>query len=130
MVFGFPGGKLPPRRPDPRRELPVVEIEQTPRSVPPGAVQLRSGGLKLNVPLALLLSVASAVGARLLPTATSTDAALERATVAAERRGLEDAQFREELRRRLAALQEQLDRQDTRQSLNEAAIERLKSQRP
>jgi hypothetical protein len=109
---GFPQRHLP----DPR-----VELEQTPpHSVPPGTVRIAGSGWKLHLPLALVLSVGSAVGARLLPTATSTDVAIQRSELAAERERLVSERFREEMRASVRSVNDRLDRLETRISLLEA----------
>jgi hypothetical protein len=105
---------------DKRREPVVAEVDQTPRSLPPGAVRLAGNGWKLQVPLAVLLAVGSAIGARLLPTQTSTDVSVERAAIAAARSELQQERWREEQRREFAALRDTMERLDTRISLLEA----------
>jgi hypothetical protein len=104
------------------RPTPRVEIETTPVSVPPpGTVRVSGSFGRLTLPLALLLSVGSAIGARLLPTSTNTDVAVERAAVAAERDRLEQERFREELRQSIRGVTDRLDRLETRISLLESA---------
>lgn len=114
----YPGIPDRHRRPDIR-----VETEQTPpaaHSVPPGTVRIAGSGWKLHLPLALVLSVGSAVGARLIPTATSTDVAIQRSELAAERERLVSERFREEMRASVRSVNDRLDRLETRISLLEA----------
>lgn len=100
------------RLPDRGQRPAVVEQGEPPRSLspPPGAIQLRGKGWTANVPMVLVTALLSAVGARLLPTATSTDQSIERAQVAAERRALEDERFRSEVRAELGAIRQQLEK--------------------
>ena len=106
------------------RPVPRVETEQTPpqpHSVPPGTIRLSGNGWKAQLPLAVVLSVASAVGARLLPTPTNTDATLQRAELAAERERLVAERFRDEMRQSVRSVNDRLDRLETRISLLESA---------
>lgn len=117
MTPGIPGLKLPPQQPEPPRSL----------SPPPGTVQFRGGGWRINLPAAVLLSAASAIGARLLPTPSQTDSAIERVQVAAERKALEDERWREEQRRQMASLQTQLEGANTSISLLKLEVQSLAS---
>lgn len=111
MTPGYPGNPLPPKRP--------VTVESM--SPPSGEVQLRGKGWSANVPMVVLTALLSSLGARWLPTQTSTDTSVERASLAAERERLENERWREEQRRALAGLREDMARLDTRLSAIEAA---------
>lgn len=111
-VPGYPERHLPPIR---------MESEQTPQSVPPGTVRIGGPGWKVNLPWAVVLAVGSAIGARLLPTPTNTDVAIEKAELAAERERMLAERFRDEMRGSVRAVNDRLDRLETRISLLEAA---------
>lgn len=100
-----------------RLAAPIVEVEQTPQSLPPGHVALRGHGWAARVPAAVLLALASAVGARMLPTPAAADPSAERAFIQLERMALEDERFRRELRQELESLRSRLDMLETRISL-------------
>ncbi len=118
----------------PTRHLldPRIEQEITPRSIPPaGEFRIEGRGWRAKVPNVVVMaaiSAASAIGARLLPTQTSTDVAIERAQVAAERRELADEKFREEVRGSIRGFNDRLDRLETRISLLESAALKRPSQ--
>lgn len=115
------------------RPTPRVEVEQTPPqplSVPPGTVRISGNGWKAQLPLALVLSVASAVGARLLPTATSTDVAIQREQLAAEKERLIAERFREEVRQSVRIVNDRLDRYGTELSLIQEQIRQLRAKQP
>lgn len=127
MTPGIPGTRLPPRQGDVLR----VEAERTPQSLPPGALQVRGKGWSANVPMVLVTALLSAVGARLLPTQTSTDAGIERAQVVAERHALEDERFRQEVRTDLAAIRQQVEATSDKLGNRMAVLEaKISAQRP
>ena len=110
---GIPGLRLPDK-------APRVEQETTPPST---VVRISGKGWSANIPMVVVTALLSAVGARMLPTNTTTDQSLERAQVMAERKALEDERFRQEVRQELAAIRTQLDRRSDEISNRVAVVE-------
>lgn len=110
-----------------REEGPRVEAEQTPMSIPPKGVELRGNGWKLNVPTAVLIAAVSAIGARYLPTQTSTDVKIDRQASEQQDRDRRDAERWEDVRARLVGIEQRLGRlEDARQNDRVSLEERLK----
>lgn len=87
----------------------------------PGVIEVRGKGWSFSASHAIAIAILAALGARFLPTQTTTDSSIERVQVTADRRALEDERFREEQRQALRALRDQLNVLDTRLSALEAA---------
>lgn len=108
---GYPGNPLPPVR---------VETEQTPRSVAPGEVRLSGNGWRVSAPVAVLASLVAAFGVKMLPTENRAEA-----DTRAEQRleAMRNAEFREEMRRSLAATSDRISRLETELSSLRISVE-------
>jgi hypothetical protein len=86
------------------------------KSVPPaGSVVFSGPGWKAAIPVGVLIAVVAAFGSTLAQRAVP-DSALQKIETQLQIKALEDSQFRHEIRRDLAAIQQQINRndQDTR----------------
>jgi hypothetical protein len=83
-------------------------------SKPPSAPGLvvQGSGWRATVPMVVLASLGSAVGARLLPTPSVTDSALTEIRMQMQVKELRDEQFRHEIRQELAGIRTRIERQD------------------
>lgn len=136
MTFGYPGGY--------RKKIPSVrEYQPTtdpPASgaPPPGTVQVKAGGFKINVSTAVVISAFSAiaaglfggVSARAVNTPSSQDNTLAeiRAQMAADR--LQREREREEDRRVQQAADDRMRTLTTQVSVLEVQINALRKQQP
>lgn len=106
---GYPGNPLPPVRVEPE-----VTPPRAPSSHAPGELRISGAGWRVSAPLAVLVSVVAALGVKLLPAQSSTDADMR-----AEQRleAMRNAEFREESRRAMAALRDEVAQLRTEVSL-------------
>lgn len=104
----------------------VVEEATPPKSVsPPGSVELRGNGWKATMPMALLVGLVSAFGARMFPAQNTVEA-----DTRAEQRleAMRNAEFREEMRRALAAQSDRQARLETELSSLRIVVESTRKQ--
>jgi len=105
-------------------QAPRVELEQTPpqSSVPPqGELQLRGHGWKLSMPWAVILALGSAIGARYLPTNTSTDVKVDAQRAEQAARDRREEERWEDVRAWMRGMEQRLGRlEDAR--VNDRAI--------
>jgi hypothetical protein len=103
------------------RPPPVPMVE------PVGApIVIHGPGWKATIPAALLLAATTAVGTRMLPTATASDAKLDRIEDRQARSEKDVERARAEQDRVNNAILQRLDRIETSQSVNASALEDLR----
>lgn len=107
------------------------------QSEPPassGPLIVSGKGWRATVPAVAIAAVASALGARMLPTPTPTDDSIRRMETKAELQQLRDEQWRNDVRRELEAIRERVERTDNelrnRLQALEARIRERRTEQP
>lgn len=74
---------------------------------PASSIEIRGSGWKVGVPAIIVTSLVAAVGARTLPTPTTSDRTLDKIETKLQIAEMRDEQFRMDIRRELDALRSQ-----------------------
>ena len=104
--------KPPPGYPERWRRDPQPTQAPQPPVVESAPIVVQGQGWRLSVPLVVLTGIVSSVGARMLPTNTSTDTGIAELRASLQIRDLREAEFREMVRVDLRAIRERVERSD------------------